>query len=78
MKVAIKRRKPLQKSHTITQAKVNNGQKFQTVSIKKPVEEMTTQHADDDDDAAVSYMHIVTSIVPSLILLHACQKFHVM
>ena len=57
MKVAIKRRKPLQKSHTITQAKVNNGQKFQTVSIKKPVEEMTTQHADDDDDAAVSYNH---------------------
>ena len=57
MKIAIKRRKPLQKSHTITQAKVNNGQKFQTVSIKKPVEEMTTQHADDDDDAAVSYNH---------------------
>ena len=57
MKVAIKRRKPLQKSHTITQAKVNNGQKFQTVSIKKTVEEMTTQHADDDDDAAVSYNH---------------------
>ena len=74
IKIVTKRRKPLQKS----QAKVNNSQRFQIVSIKQPVEEMTTQHADDDDVAAVSYMHTVSSIVPSLILLHACQKFYLM
>ena len=68
----------LQKSHTKTQAKVNNSQRFQIVSIKQPVEEMTTQHADDDDVAAVSYMHTVTSIAPFIILLHACQKSYVM
>jgi hypothetical protein len=58
MKIVMKERKPLQKSHTITQAKVNNSQKIQIVSIKQPVEElMATQSADDDVAAAVSYNH---------------------
>jgi hypothetical protein len=64
MKIVMKGRKPLQKSHTITQAKVNNSQKFQVVSIKQPVEEImiNQQRADDDNDdgdyvAAVSYNH---------------------
>jgi hypothetical protein len=56
MKIVMKWKTPLQNSYRITQAKVDNSQKFHITNIKQPVEE-SIQHADDDGNIPVLANH---------------------
>jgi len=56
MKIVMKLKTPLQNSYRITQAKVDNSQKFHITNIKQPVVE-SIQHTDDDGNISVSANH---------------------